>query len=133
MILAIIEMTARPAKRKELLQTLHAVLQEIRKEKGCIKCSVCRDIEAENCFRLIEEWKTNKHIDNHLRSEIFTVLLGAKNLMSDPLEIKFYAVSLATGMEAVKAAQGKTQESWAHTLTMSVILQPKSERRILTT
>ena len=111
MILAIIEMNARPAKRKELSQTLHALIQELRKEKGCIKCSACQDIETENSFHLIEEWETNQHLDNHLRSELFTVLLGAKNLLSEPLEIKFNAVSSITGMEVVKAVRGKTHES----------------------
>ena len=111
MILAIIEMNARPAKRKELLQTLHAVIQQIRKEKGCAKCSACQDIENENIFSLIEEWTTQQDIDNHLRSDIFTVLLGTKNLLSEPLEIKFFSVSSTAGMEAVKATRGKTNES----------------------
>jgi quinol monooxygenase YgiN len=65
MILAIIEMKARPAKRKELLQTLHAIIQQIRNEKGCTKCSACQDIENENIFSLIEEWTTPQDIDNH--------------------------------------------------------------------
>ena len=37
MILAIIEMNAQPAKRKELLQTLYAMIQELRKEKSLPK------------------------------------------------------------------------------------------------
>jgi quinol monooxygenase YgiN len=107
MILAIIEMDARPAKRKELLQTLHALIQELRNEKVCIKCSACQDIEAENSFCLIEEWKSQLELDNHLRSDIFTVLLGAKNLLSKPLEFKFNSVSSTAGMEAVKSVRGK--------------------------
>jgi quinol monooxygenase YgiN len=108
MILAIIEMNAQPAKRKELLQTLHAIIQQIRHEKGCTKCSACQDIENNNIFSLIEEWETKQYIDNHLRSELFTVLLGAKNLMSEPLEIKFIAVSSTAGMEVVKAVRDQT-------------------------
>ena len=54
---------------------------------------------------LVEEWEKKQHIDHHLRSELFTVLRGAKNLMSVPLEIKFNALSSTTGMEAVKAAR----------------------------
>ena len=111
MILAIIEMNARPAKRKELLQTLHALIQELRKEKGCIKCSACQDIETENFFRIIEEWETKQHLDNHLRSELFTVLLGTKNLMSEPLAIKFNAVSSTTGIEAGKSECGKSGQA----------------------
>ena len=109
MILAILEMTALPAKRKEFLQTVQAMIQKIRKEKGCIKCYACQDIEDENTFRLLEEWETQQNLDHYLRSDLFTVLLGAKNLMSEPLEIKFNTVSFTAGMEAVKTARGKTR------------------------
>ena len=108
MILAIIEMNARPAKRKELLQTLHAIVQQIRNEKGCTKYSAYQNIENNNTFSLIEEWTTQQNLNNHLRSELFTVLLGAKNLMSKPLDIKFNEISSTTGMELVKKARGKT-------------------------
>jgi len=108
MILAIIEMSARPAKRKELLQTLHAIIQQIRNEKGCTNCSACQDIENKNIFNLIEEWTKQQDLDDHLRSDIFTVLLGAKNLLSESLAIKFISVSSTAGMEAVKSVRGKS-------------------------
>lgn len=108
MILAILKMSARPTKRKELLQTLHAIIQQVRKEKGCKKCSAFQNIENSNSFQLIEEWETKQHLDSHLRSELFTVLLGANNLLSAPLEFKFNAVSSTAGMEAVKSARAKT-------------------------
>jgi quinol monooxygenase YgiN len=100
MILAIIEMNARPAKQKELLQTLHAIIQQIRNLKGCMKCSACQDIENKNILRLIEQWTTQQDIDNHLRSDLFSVLLGAKNLMCEPLKVEFNRISSTTGMEA---------------------------------
>lgn len=108
MILSIIEMNARPAKRKELLQTLHAIIQPIRTEKGCLKSSAHQDIENENIFSLLEEWTKQQDLDDHLRSDIFTVLLGAKNLLSEPLDIKFNVVSSTTGMELEKSARGIT-------------------------
>ena len=108
MILAMLEMTALPAKRKEFLQTVQAMIQKIRKEKGCIKCYACQDIEDENTFRLLEEWETQKDLDNHLRSDLFTVLLGVKNLLSEPLEINFTVGSSTTGMEVVKSVRGES-------------------------
>ena len=107
MILAIIEMTVLPAKRKELLQTIHALVQSIRKEKGCIKCSACQDIEDENTICMIEGWETQKELDSYLRSDLFEVLLGTKNFLSEPCEINFNTVSSTTGTEAVKKARGK--------------------------
>ena len=107
MILVIMEMTVLPAKRKEFLQTVHALIQSIRKEKGCIKCSACQDIENENTFCMIQGWETQKELDRYLQSDLFEVLLGTKNFLSEPCEIKFYTVSSTTGIEAVKKARGK--------------------------
>jgi len=107
MILATIEMTVLPAKRKELLQTILAMVQSIRKEKGCIKCSACQDIEDENTFCMIEGWETQKELDNYLQSDLFEVQLGTKNFLSEPCEIKFYTVSYTTGIETVKKTRGK--------------------------
>ena len=93
MILVRMKMTVLPVKRKEFLQTIQALVPSIRKEKGCIKCSACQDIENENTFRLIEEWETQQDLDNHLTSDLFDVLLGTKNFMSESLESISYTVS----------------------------------------
>jgi quinol monooxygenase YgiN len=107
MILVIMEMTVLPAKRKEFLQTVHVLIQSIRKEKGCIKCSACLDIKDENTFCMIQGWETQKELDRYLQSDLFEVLLGTKKFLSEPCEIKFYTVSSTTGIEAVKKARGK--------------------------
>jgi quinol monooxygenase YgiN len=107
MILVTIKMTVLPAKRKELLQTVRALIQSIRKEKGCIKCSACLDIEDENTFCMIQGWQTQKELDRYLQSDLFDVLLGTKNFLSEPCEIKSYTVSSTTGIETVKKARGK--------------------------
>ena len=107
MILVIMKMTVLPVKRKEFLQTLHALIQSIRKEKGCIKCSACLDIKDENTFCMIQGWETQKELDRYLQSDLFEVLLGTKNFLSEPCEINFNTVSSAAGIEAVKNARGK--------------------------
>ena len=110
MILVTIKMTALPAKRKELLQTIQALIQSIRRVKGCTNCSACQDVKDKNTFYLVEKWKTQSDLDNHLRSNLFDVLLGTKNLMSNPWGIEFNTVSSLKGIEAVKRARGTTSE-----------------------
>ena len=101
------EITTFPAKRKEFLQTVQALIQSIRKEKGYIECSACQDIEDENTFCMIQGWETQKELERYLQSDLFEVLLGTKNFLSEPCEINFNTVSSTAGIEAVKKARGK--------------------------
>ena len=107
MILVIMEMTTLPSKRKEFLQTVRALIQSIRKEKGCIKCSTCQDVENENTFCMIQGWETQKELDRYFQSDLFEVLLGTKNFLSEPCEIKFSTVSSTTGIDSIKKARSK--------------------------
>ena len=105
MILVTVTMNVLPEKRKELLQTVHPLIVLIREERGCISCRLFKDDEDENSFALVEEWETQEDLDNHLRSDRFAVLLGAKSLLREPPETKINTVSYSAGMEAVGAAR----------------------------
>lgn len=107
MILVLIRMNALTERRKELLQTLVAMTALIRKEKGCISCKLLIDNENETSFNLIEEWDSQKKLNNHLRSDRFGVLLGTKSILREPPDIRIIPVPYTAGMEAVKAERGK--------------------------
>jgi len=47
----------------------------------------------------MEEWATQENSDDHLRSDIFMVLLGAGSLMSRPPEIVIHSVDRSTKFE----------------------------------
>ena len=54
MIIVIITMTARPEKRKEVMQTLLSMIEPTLQEKGCLSYQVFQDIDDENVFSLIQ-------------------------------------------------------------------------------
>jgi len=93
-------MIVRPEKRKELSQTLLSIVEKMRKEGGCLHSGFYQDVENENNFAVVEEWATQKDSDNHLRSDLFTVLMGAKCLLSRPPEIVIHTVDRSTELEA---------------------------------
>jgi quinol monooxygenase YgiN len=93
-------MKVRPEKRKELSQTLQSIVEQVRKESGCRHAGFYQAVENENDFLVIEEWATQKDSDEHLQSDIFTVLLGAGSLMCRPPEIVIQTVSRTSGLGA---------------------------------
>ena len=100
MVIIFVRIQARPEKRKELSQTLHSIVEHVRKGSGCRHAGFYQDVEKENVFLVIEEWATQKDSNDHLRSEIFTVLMGAGSLMHRPPEIVIHTVDHSTALEA---------------------------------
>jgi len=96
-----------PEKQKEVLITLLSIIESPRKEKGCLSYSIFCNIEDNNVFELISEWETRQDLNHHIRSDIFSVLLGTKSLLCEPLEIQIFAVSAYEGIEAVNFVRKK--------------------------
>jgi quinol monooxygenase YgiN len=100
MVIIFVRMKVWPEKRKELSQTLHSIVEQLRKESGCLHSGFYQDVENEKDFLVVSEWATQKDLDDHLRSDIFTVLMGAGSLMSRPPEIVIHTVDRSTELEA---------------------------------
>ena len=100
MILLFIKMNVLPEKRKELLQTLEAIIERVRKETGCVKANLYQNMDNDRGFMLIEEWRSQEYLENHIRSDIFSVLLGTNGLLDQTAVIESHTVSHSSGMEA---------------------------------
>jgi quinol monooxygenase YgiN len=105
MIVVRIVMNVLPEKQKELVQTILSMIGPMEKEAGCLSYALFCNVQDKNLLNLLEEWQTRKDLDRHLRSEMFSVLLGAKSLLFHPPQIQIHTVSHSEGMETVKAAR----------------------------
>lgn len=94
-------MNVLPEKQKEILQTLLSLIDSPQKDKGCLSYGIFNAIEDQNVFNLISEWKTRQDLDYHMKSDQFSVLLGTKSLLSEPIAVQIYTVTDAEGIEAV--------------------------------
>lgn len=95
-------------KNREFLQTILLIIKSMRREKGCLECHFYHDMEDGNKFRLVGKWAKQEDMNNHLRSDTFSVLLGSMNLLQESPDIRFYEVScMGSGMKAINMARGK--------------------------
>jgi len=97
-----------PGKQKEVLQTLHSLIEPSEKEKGCLRYQIFRDIDDIHAFYMISEWQTRQHLDLHMRSDRFGILLGTQSLLCEPLNIKIVTVTETEGIEAAHSVRKKT-------------------------
>ena len=105
MVTFIMKMKAKPEKLLELKQTLQALVEPTRKAKGCLNHDVFQDIENDNNICLFEKWESQADLNDHLRSDRFTVLMGTKILLKESPDITMSDVSVLSGWEAVEAAR----------------------------
>jgi quinol monooxygenase YgiN len=107
MIVVRIIMNVLPEKQKEVMQTLLSMVESPVKESGYLSYGIFCDIEDKNVFNLISEWETRQDLDHHMGSDIFSVLLGTKSLLCEPLKVQIFTVSDSEGIEAVNSVRKK--------------------------
>jgi quinol monooxygenase YgiN len=106
MITVIVKMTVRPEKRKEFLQTILAMTDPSRKQKGCTSRELLQDTGNEDSFVLLEEWETRAELDRHVRSDWFRVLRGTRDLLCEEPHLKLSLLSHAVPMSSVRPGLG---------------------------
>ena len=107
MIVVRIATNVLPEKQKELVQTILSMIGPMEKGAGCLSYALFCNIENKNLLNLLEEWQTRKDLDRHLKSEKFSVLLGAKSLLFHPPQIQIHTVSHSEGIESVNTVREK--------------------------
>lgn len=110
MIIVRISMYVLAEKHKEVLQTLLSLMGPMEREVGCLGYAFLSDIKEKTTFYVLEEWENRQKLDNHLKSDLFGVLLGLKSLLRQPHCIHIYTVEKAEGMNAVLSARSKRND-----------------------
>src|SRR5208337_3881004 len=79
-----------PEKRKEFLQTVQVLHDDMKREKGFTRSSVFQEGTDMDVFNLIEEWDTQGDLEMFTKSELFRVLIGALKVLSKDTEIRYH-------------------------------------------
>jgi quinol monooxygenase YgiN len=61
--------TARPDRIDELTRILLRLVEETRKEKGCLSYELYQNLDEPNDFTVVEDWASNAAIDSHMVTE----------------------------------------------------------------
>jgi quinol monooxygenase YgiN len=116
MVLLTARMKVPREKRKELLQTLCALMGRTRRHEGCIRCDCYQHVEQGEDLCVIMEWKNRKAIDRYVRSDDLAVLLGAVHALTKSGELSYFVVSAQRSLEPsfpippIQRTKGTTQK-----------------------
>jgi len=92
----------RPGKREEFLQTLQSIQNNLKGEADLSKSSLYQDMNDPNVFHLIEDWATQDSMERYIRSERFSVLMGALKVLCSESEVKYQIISDKLGRKVAE-------------------------------
>ena len=75
-------------KYDEFTESLITLSKVLRKVTDCHDFSFYRNVEFDNSYSVVCQWKTRKAIEKHYKGKEFTVLIGAARVLGENLEIK---------------------------------------------
>ena len=113
MLIYQIKIVIKPYKTDEFVKSMRSFARRIRKEKGCLGCSVYRDSEKENTYSVVGKWKTRPAMEKHFRTQNFEVLIGAARVLGETFEMNISEGLKTGGFELAReqmASQGKVRE-----------------------
>jgi len=105
MVIAEIRLRALPEKQREFVQTIHDLVGLTLNAKGCLGCRFYQDLDAKDVFAIVEKWDKRKNLENYLRSDNFSILLGTRTLLREPHDIEFNTASILPTDEVIRAAR----------------------------
>ena len=97
------------AHRIELLQTLKDLSENERKEIASSECRVFEDLAHPNRFFWLQWWRSEQHLEDHLRSSPFRTLLASIKILGTLESARI--VELQDSTSVVSAFLGGSGES----------------------
>ncbi len=115
MILALLEISPQPGKRKEVIDILLSGQGQILLKPGCLSCELTASLRDGKLI-YIEKWETKKEFHRHVASVEYFRILNALEFASRPPAISFCEVRSERGMEAIAQIRDGVEEEDEYTV-----------------
>ena len=88
-----IKIEIKPYKKDEFKKTMRLFARKILKEKDCLGYSIYHDLENENQYVVVGEWKTGQAMKDHFRTQDFEVFFGVSKVLGKNFAMNIAEVS----------------------------------------
>ena len=89
MVVVTFKLHGKPGNQLEISQSLQGITEKVKKLNGCRDSKIYQDMDNDNIFFMVEEWKQQRHLDDHMKTSLFRALLGIKGLLTKEPEVMF--------------------------------------------
>jgi quinol monooxygenase YgiN len=82
-----------PDRHREFIREVQAIIPIVRNESGCIRYELVADVLADGVFHFIEEWESQKHLDEHIQKPHMRAYFAkTSSWHSYPAQLKIYRI-----------------------------------------
>ena len=99
MVILELRITMPQGREEAIRREVHRLLGPTRARQGCLDCRCFHETESESRLLLMEQWESQAHLDRHLLSEDFRVILGLMDLSAETPKFRIYTVSQSAGLD----------------------------------
>lgn len=102
MVISILRLSVPPERKADTINMLNLMIGPTAAKPGCMHCRLYDNQGLEEEILLLEEWESQKKLEQHLCSEEFKKALEAMDMASEKPQLAFHTVSKTVGIELVK-------------------------------
>lgn len=112
MVISTLKLTPSPKRHSEVLEILRSVVGPAQSQPGCLCCAIYEEEVPDQATILCGHWKTPAALHDHIRSDLYHLVLAACELSNRPPEFCFHHVTRTQGMDLVhKLRERHTDQS----------------------
>jgi len=101
-----LRVTVPPGKERAVRREAQRLLGPTRARPGCLDCRCLRDTESDTTLILTEQWDSREHLESHVRSDDFRVMLGLMDLATETPGVRIHEVSSTSGLDELAKIRG---------------------------
>ncbi len=88
-----------PERHSDFIREVQKIIPTVQKESGCIRYELVVDVHVPGAFHFIEEWESQKHLDEHITQPHMQVYFAkTASWHSAPTALKIYEVRSSRSM-----------------------------------
>lgn len=90
MIYVVSKSVVREDKLEDYKKQTVRLIEETRKEKGCIAYDLCQDINNPNILTFLERWESKEALDAHMKTTHFMEIVPKLKDLRESSELNIY-------------------------------------------
>ena len=110
MLISTLRFVPSAKRHSEVLEILRSVVGPAQSQPGCLSCVIYEEDGPDQATILCGHWKTTTALHDHIRSDLYHLVLAACELSTRPPEFCFHHVSKTQGMDLVEQLRGHGEE-----------------------